>query len=62
MDSTTKHNHGTAKSDNIQIPYGKDSSEMTGPASKERIPSNMGGSVENLSHTLSSGSAKQRQR
>lgn len=55
-------NHGTADQGGIKVPYGKDSSELTHSASKERIKSNMGGSTENLSHTVTGASANQRQK
>lgn len=55
-------NHGTVNNGGIKIPYGKDSSEHVGNASDERIPTKMGGSTENLSHTLAGGSANQRQK
>ena len=57
-----KYNHGTADQGGIKVPYGKDSSEHVGSASAERIPNKMGGGTENLSHTLSGGSANQRQK
>lgn len=57
-----KTNDGTVASGNIKVPYGKDSSDYSGPAAKERIPNNMGGGIDNLSHTLSGGKAVQSQR
>lgn len=54
-------NHGTASSGNMRIPYGKDSSEYSGSAAKERI-GNIGGSTENIGHTVSGASSVPRQR
>ncbi|MCP5087934.1 MAG: hypothetical protein GY952_14165 [Rhodobacteraceae bacterium] len=56
-------NHGTVKESSsrgqtIQTPYGKDSPGPHGSAEHERGQS-MGGSVTNVSHSLSSGKAKQ---
>lgn len=55
-------NHGTATQGTLKVPYGKDSSEHVGKASDERISNRTGGGTENLSHTISGGSANQRQR
>lgn len=52
-------NDGTVKKSNCSIPYGKDSSNYSGPADKERI-SDLAGSPTNLSHTLSGAEATQR--
>lgn len=56
------NNHGVETNGGIRTGYGKDSSEMTFKKNEERIPSSLGGSTENLSHTLSGGSANQRQK
>lgn len=40
--------------------YGKDDSNITGPANKERNPHNMGGGIDNLSHSLSGTRANQK--
>jgi hypothetical protein len=40
--------------------YGKDNSDVTGKAKHERSPHSMGGSINNLSHSLSGTSANQK--
>lgn len=59
----SKKNHGvvttTAGRMKVKESYGKDDSDVTGPASKERAGS-MGGSTTNLSHSLSGTSANQK--
>ncbi|MEN6302256.1 MAG: hypothetical protein ABFD96_05985 [Armatimonadia bacterium] len=61
----SKKNHGTVKTrvdgnTTIVEAYGKDDSDVTGSAKKERGPHNMGGSITNLSHSLSGTSANQK--
>ena len=53
-------NDGVVNSGKIGVPYGKDSSEFSGPASAERINESLGGSVTNLKHTLRGAEAMQR--
>ena len=59
----SKKNHGTVKTrvdgTTIMEPYGKDDSDVTGPASKERV-GKFGGGITNLSHSLSGTSANQK--
>ena len=57
-----KTNDGTATHNGIKVPYGKDNSEFAGKASDERIPTSMGGSTSNLSHTLTGAEANQKQK
>lgn len=57
-----KKNHGivnerASASTTIRTAYGKDDSDVTGSADKERNPHSMGGSTTNLSHSITSGSA-----
>ena len=59
----SKKNHGTVKTrvdgSIIMEPYGKDDSDVTGPASKERV-GKFGGSMTDLSHSLTGTSANQK--
>lgn len=64
----SKKNHGLVKSSYptngegktvIMEPYGKDDSDVTGAAGKERVGS-FGGSITNLSHSLTGVSANQK--
>lgn len=59
----SKKNHGVVKSKidggTILESYGKDDSDVTGSASKER-GGKLGGSITNLSHSLSGTSANQK--
>lgn len=57
-----KTNDGCVYDGKIKEAYGKDSSEWAGKASDERIPRNLGGGMDDLSHTLSGGKAVQSQR
>ena len=60
----SKKNHGIVKSKidgaTVMEAYGKDDSDVTGSASKERGPHSMGGGITNLSHSLSGTSANQK--
>lgn len=60
----SKKNHGTVKSrvngSTFMEAYGKDDSDVTGSAAKERNPHNIGGSISNLSHSLTGTSANQK--
>lgn len=57
------HNHGTVKDTKdgsiICTSFGKDDSDVTGPAMKERSIK-MGGGMTDLSHSLSGTSANQK--
>lgn len=64
-----KKNHGTVKSTYptnsegktvIMEPYGKDDSDVVGAARMERNPHSIGGSITNLSHSLTGVSANQK--
>jgi hypothetical protein len=59
----SKKNHGTVMSTadgtKFMEPYGKDDSDVTGPASKERA-GKFGGGMTDLSHSLSGTSANQK--
>ncbi len=59
----SKKNHGTvmasAGGSKIMEAYGKDDSDVTGPASKERA-GKFGGGPENLAHSLTGTSANQK--
>ncbi len=59
----SKKNHGTVMSSadgtKFMEPYGKDDSDVTGPASKERV-GKFGGGMNDLSHSLSGTSANQK--
>ena len=54
-------NGGTQKMGNTDIPFGKDSSDYCGPASKERLSDSMNGGPSDLSRTLSGAEATLRQ-
>lgn len=60
----SKKNHGTVKTrsmgSTIVEAYGKDDSDVTGSAAKERNAHNIGGSITNLAHSLSGTSANQK--
>lgn len=60
---TSKKNHGTktesADGSKIMTAYGKDSSDVTGSMAQER-GGKMGGSMTDLSHSLSGTSANQK--
>lgn len=56
----SKKNHGLQKSGKWIEAYGKDDSDVTGSAKMERDPHKMGGSITNLSHSLSGTSANQK--
>lgn len=60
----SKKNHGTVKTkvggSTIMEAFGKDDSDVTGSAAKERGPHSMGGSITNLSHSLTGTSANQK--
>lgn len=64
FDPIPKKNHGTVMSSadgtKFMEPYGKDDSDVVGSAKKERNPHNIGGSITNLSHSLSGTSANQK--
>jgi hypothetical protein len=47
------------KGQTMSIPYGKDHSSMTGSAKHERI-SDIGGSIDNLSHSIQGAKANQK--
>ena len=57
-------NHGSttskAKGMSVRTDYGRDNSDVTGSSAQERTGS-PGGGKDNLSHSLSGSSAKQRQ-
>lgn len=59
----SKKNHGTVVTrvdgTSIMEAYGKDDSDVTGSASKERA-GKFGGGINNLSHSLSGSSANQK--
>lgn len=59
----SKKNHGIVTSSvggmKMKEAYGKDDSDVTGPASKERA-GKFGGSPTDLSHSLSGSSANQK--
>jgi hypothetical protein len=59
----SKKNHGTVMSSadgsKFMEPYGKDDSDVTGPASKERV-GKFGGGMTDLSHSLTGTSANQK--
>lgn len=59
----SKKNHGIVKSKidgaTVMEAYGKDDSDVTGSASKERV-GKFGGGISNLSHSLSGTSANQK--
>lgn len=59
MDRASK-NHGVSKADGMITAYGKDNSDVTGSKSQERGTGKMGGSITNLSHSLSGSSANQK--
>lgn len=58
-----KKNHGTVKTrvdgSTIMESYGKDDSDVVGPASKERV-GKFGGGMTDLSHSLTNTSANQK--
>lgn len=60
---TSKKNHGVVKTrvdgTTIMESYGKDDSDVTGSASKERA-GKFGGGMSDLSHSLSGTSANQK--
>lgn len=56
----SKKNHGLVKQGKFIEAYGKDDSDVTGSAAKERNPHTMGGSITNLAHSLSGTSANQK--
>lgn len=64
FDAIPMKNHGTVKSSasgtKFMEPYGKDDSDWTGPNHKEQNPHSMGGSITNLSHSLTGCSANQK--
>ena len=51
------HNHGVQKEGKFNTPFGKDDSDYTGSAAKERSTP-MGGGVNNVDHSLSNTSKK----
>lgn len=59
----SKKNHGTVKTrvdgSTIMEAYGKDDSDVTGSASKERV-GKFGGGMSDLSHSLTGTSANQK--
>jgi hypothetical protein len=59
----SKKNHGTVKTrvegSTIMEPYGKDDSDVTGSAAKERV-GKFGGGMSDLSHSLTGTSANQK--
>ncbi len=60
----SKKNHGVTTTSQMGSKwvesYGKDDSDVTGSAGKERNPHNMGGGIDNLSHSLSGCKANQK--
>lgn len=64
FDPIPKKNHGTVTSSaggtKFMEPYGKDDSDYTGANHVEQNPHKMGGSITNLSHSLSGTSANQK--
>lgn len=64
FDPIKKKNHGVVKSSaggtKFMESYGKDDSDVSGSPDMERNPHSMGGSITNLSHSLSGTSANQK--